>query len=183
MNKSTRKIVLAGLIAALYAALTIALAPISFANIQCRVSEALTVLPILIPEAIPGLTLGCLISNTWGLSSGVTMIWDVIFGTLATLLASVGSYLLRNKTVRIPVPVLEKSRIRVKRSQVPLLSALCPVVANAVIVGLVLSLSFNLPLLLTMLEVGIGEISAVLVGIVLLPLLQRALAGFMKGNH
>ena len=78
-----------GIIAALYAALTIALAPISYGPIQLRVSEALTILPYLTPAAIPGLFIGCLVANILG---GLG-IYDVVGGSLCTLLAAFLTYL------------------------------------------------------------------------------------------
>ncbi|MFA6866178.1 MAG: QueT transporter family protein [Clostridia bacterium] len=83
-NVATIFIAKTGIIAALYAVLTIAFAPISYGAIQCRVSEAMTLLPLFFVEAIPGLIIGCLISNIF---SGVLM--DMVFGTLATAIASV----------------------------------------------------------------------------------------------
>lgn len=145
---TTRSLCVSAVIAALYAALTILLAPISYGAIQLRVSEAMTLLPILLPQAIPGLFVGCLIANLY-----TGMLTDIIFGSLATLIAAIGTYLLRKK---------------------PLLAAACPVVSNGLIVGLTLSLSFHLPLLLTMLEVAIGEIGAVAVGMVILSGMKRA---------
>ena len=143
-----RSLCLSAVIAALYAALTLLLAPISYGPIQLRLSEALTVLPILLPQAVPGLFVGCLIANLY-----TGMLTDILFGSLATLLAAIGTYLLRKK---------------------PVLAAACPVVSNGVIVGLVLSLSFNLPVALTMAEVAIGEIGAVLLGMLLLSGMKRA---------
>lgn len=157
---STRSIALSAVIAGLYAALTILLAPISYGNIQCRISEAMTLLPVLLPQAIPGLTVGCLIANAAGLASGLTTVWDVIFGTLATLLAALCSYMTRNMTVG--------------KAKLPLVAAVWPVVFNAVIVGLVLTFSFNLPFLLTALEVGVGELVAVVLGILLIVGLRAA---------
>ena len=145
---TTRSVCLSAMIAALYAALTILLAPISYGSIQCRVSEAMTLLPILLPQAIPGLAVGCLVAN---LLSPVA-VWDVLFGTLATLIAAVGTYALRRK---------------------PLLAALCPVVANGIIVGAMLSVFYALPLWLTMAEVAVGEVAAVGLGLLLLPALRR----------
>ena len=78
-----RVLVFQALLAAVYAALTIALQPISYGPMQFRVSEALTVLPFLSPVCMVGLTLGCLIANLVG-GYGVL---DVVFGSLATLLA------------------------------------------------------------------------------------------------
>ena len=151
---NTRSLCIGAVIAALYAALTLLLAPISYGAIQCRVSEALTLLPVLLPEAIPGLTVGCLIANLIGSATP----WDVIFGTLATLLAALASYALRKRTVT--------------KLQLPLLSALMPVLSNGIIVGLVLSLTLNLPLLLTMLEVAVGEAIACALGLLLLKALK-----------
>ena len=145
---TTRSVCLSAMIAALYAALTLLLAPISYGAIQCRISEAMTLLPILLPQAIPGLVIGCLVAN---LLSPVA-IWDVIFGTLATLIAALGTYQLRKK---------------------PLLAALCPVVANGVIVGVMLAVFYALPLWLTMLEVAVGEAVAVALGFILLAALRK----------
>ena len=145
---TTRSVCLSAMIAALYAALTLLLAPISYGAIQCRISEAMTLLPILLPQAIPGLVIGCLVAN---LLSPVA-IWDVIFGTLATLIAALGTYKLRKK---------------------PLLAALCPVVANGVIVGVMLAVFYALPLWLTMLEVAVGEAVAVALGFILLAALRK----------
>lgn len=146
---TTRSITLAAVIAALYAALTLLLAPISYGDWQCRVSEALTVLPILVPQAIPGLFVGCVLANLLGPSAGIT---DIVFGSLATLIAAVGTwYFRKNRWV----------------------AAACPVIANGVIVGLVLSVAYNLPFLLTALQVAAGELLAVIVGLVLLRALDK----------
>ncbi|HPR77140.1 MAG TPA: QueT transporter family protein, partial [Candidatus Limiplasma sp.] len=74
---SAKYITLSAIIAALYAAITLLFAPISYGPVQFRISEALTLLPVLFPQAIPGLTLGCLIANLLGSATP----WDVIFGT------------------------------------------------------------------------------------------------------
>ncbi len=145
---TTRSLCVSAVIAALYAALTLLLAPISYGGVQCRLSEAMTLLPMILPQAIPGLFVGCLIANLY-----TGMITDIIFGSLATLLAAVGTFLLRKK---------------------PILAAACPILANAVIVGLVLSLASNWPIPLTMLQVGLGETAAVLVGFVILSAMKRA---------
>ena len=108
----------------------------------------MTLLPMVLPQAIPGLFVGCLIANLY-----TGMLTDIIFGSLATLIAAVGTYLLRKK---------------------PLLAAACPILTNAVIVGLVLSLTSNWPIPLTMLQVGLGETGAVLIGFVLLSAMKRA---------
>ena len=152
---TTRSLCLSAIIAALYAALTLLLAPLSYGAIQCRISEAMTLLPLLLPQAIPGLFAGCLVANLY-----TGMLTDVIFGSLATLIAAVGTYLLRKK---------------------PLLAALCPIVSNGVIVGLVLSLTQGLPLALTMLEVAVGETAAVVLGyFILLPAVRRILPNLSR---
>ena len=145
---TTRSLCVSAVIAALYAALTLLLAPISYGGVQCRLSEAMALLPIVLPQAIPGLFVGCLIANLY---TGI--LTDIIFGSIATLIAAIGTYLLRKK---------------------PILAAACPVLANAVIVGLVLSLTNNWPVPLTMLQVGLGETGAVLVGFVILNAMKRA---------
>lgn len=146
---TTRSICLAAVIAALYAALTLLLAPISYGDWQCRVSEALTVLPILVPQAIPGLFVGCILSNLLGPSAGVL---DIVFGSLATLIAAIGTWFFRkNKWI----------------------AAACPVISNGLIVGAVLSYSYNLPFLLTAVQVAAGELLAVIIGLVLLQALKK----------
>ena len=137
----------AGLIAALYTVLTCAVGAFGLANgaIQLRLSEALCVLPFFTPAAIPGLTLGCLLSN---LITGC--IWqDVVFGTIATLLGALGAAALRRLPWLLPLPT---------------------VLANTVIVPCVLAYGYRmeegLPYL--MLTVGIGEIlSAYVCGMIL----------------
>lgn len=153
---TTRSLCTSAVIAALYAALTILLAPISYGAIQCRVSEAMTLLPILMPQAVPGLFVGCLIANLYN-----GMLTDIIFGSLATLLAAIGTRALRKK---------------------PILAAACPVISNGVIVGLVIALSANLPVALTMAQVAVGEIGAVLIGFVLLGALKKSKIDLMRLN-
>lgn len=138
----------AGLIAALYTVLTLFVGSFGLANgaVQLRISEALCVLPYFTPAAIPGLTVGCLISN---LVTGC--LWqDVLFGSLATLIGALGAYFLRKLPWLVPLPT---------------------VVANTVIVPLVLAYAYmdrqGLPWL--MLSVGLGEVvSAYVCGLVLL---------------
>lgn len=110
-------------IAALYAAATLALAPLSFGPIQFRASEALTIMPLFTPAAIFGLTVGCIIANGLGAALGLTTVFDIVFGSLATLLAAVFTYLLRN----------------VKFKKIPFLAPLPPVVFNALIIGALLA--------------------------------------------
>lgn len=114
----TKYVVQAGIIAAVYAVATI-LAMVFLGNfawgpIQFRISEALTVLAALSPSAIPGLTVGCLIANLFNLSAaGALGILDVVFGSLATLLAAVWTWTFRSR---------------------PAVALLGPVITNAIIV-------------------------------------------------
>ena len=126
----------AAMIAAIYVVLTLVFAPFSYGEVQVRISEALTVLPFFTPAAIPGLFIGCLISNILG----GAIIPDIVFGSLATLLGAIFTYLLCNKTRFLaPVP---------------------PIVANVLIVPFVLRYGYQvpLPIPLMMLTVGIGEV-------------------------
>ena len=95
------------MVAALYAVLCILLAPISYAAIQVRIAEALTILPAFTPAAIPGLTVGCLLANILG----GCPIMDIIFGTLATLIGAVGTYLLRSRKTLIWMPPVVSNTI------------------------------------------------------------------------
>ncbi|MDO4389163.1 MAG: QueT transporter family protein [Eubacteriales bacterium] len=110
MNFHVKSLARAGMIAAIYAALTLIFAPISFNAVQFRISEAMTVLPMLLPEAVPGLAVGCLVANILGGAA----LPDVIGGTLATLIAAILTRILRKK---------------------PVLAMASPVVINGLIVG------------------------------------------------
>ena len=120
-SKSTVYIVQAAVIAALYAALTILqntlLPGTASMAVQFRVAEVLTILAVFTPAAIPGLTIGCVIANISSLS--VLGPYDLIFGSIASLLAAVMMYLLRNKRL----------------FKLPVASALMPALANGIIVG------------------------------------------------
>ncbi|OQX88031.1 hypothetical protein B6D60_02745 [candidate division KSB1 bacterium 4484_87] len=100
--KTTQFATRAALIGALYATLTIFLAPISFGPMQIRVSESLTVLPYLLPEAVPGLWIGCMVANIYG---GLGPI-DIFGGSLITLLAAASTFYLRRfkKPILAPLP-------------------------------------------------------------------------------
>lgn len=91
--RRTRELLLvrAALIAALYVALTVVMGYYSYGPIQVRISEALTILPIFFPESIAGLFLGCLIANVFG-GFGI---YDIIFGSLLTLVAAILTYIFR----------------------------------------------------------------------------------------
>ena len=137
---SVRYLAQAGLIAAVYVVLTLVFAPISFSAIQVRISEVLTILPIFLPSAIPGLFLGCLISNLLG--SGLILA-DIIGGSLVTLVAACLTYLLRKKS--------------------PWLAPVPPIICNALVIPFILYYGYGfvddaIPFM--MLTVGIGQVIA-----------------------
>ena len=115
MKKGTAYTVQAALIAAIYAALTYAVAPLSFGATQFRISEALTVLPVFTPAAIPGLAIGCIIANIGSPYGPI----DILLGTVATVLAALATRLTRN----------------IKIKNIPLLSFIFPTVFNGIIIG------------------------------------------------
>ncbi len=146
---SPKGLAVSAVIAAVYAALTYALAPISYGAVQFRVAEALTLLPILLPQAIPGLFVGCILANLLGGYGPV----DVIFGSLATLSAAIWTYSLR------------KNRY---------VAALPPVIINAIVVSIMLNLVAGFELWSTMGYVALGQLGAVYVlGLPLLKALER----------
>lgn len=134
MNMKTRFMVQAALISAIYVVITIAFAPISYGPVQVRISEMLTVLPFFTPAAIPGLFIGAIIANAYG---GLGII-DVVVGSSATLIAALLTYKMSRK-LWAPMP---------------------PVLVNGIIIGAMLSYLFGVPLLPTMIYVGLGQIVA-----------------------
>lgn len=163
MNQKTsvRKLARCAVIAAIYVALCMVLAPLSYGAVQVRVAEALCLLPVFGVEYILGVTLGCFLANLLG-STAI----DVVFGTLATLLACLVTYRLRN--------------VRLKGLAIP--ASLPPVVFNAVIIGIEISVFFTDPAASAPLwvlcvgngiSVGIGElISCTVLGVLLVKLIE-----------
>ena len=151
-NRTAVRVLARGaIIAALYTVLTLLLAPLSYGEVQIRFSEAMTLLPILMPEAVPALAIGCLLSNILG---GCT-IFDIVFGTLATLLAALCTRRLRERFW---------------------LAALMPVLFNGVIVGAVVHYCYApiFPLPLSMLSVAAGEaVACLIVGPLLIRVMKR----------
>lgn len=152
-HNNTKHLTQGAVIAALYVVLTLLakLFGLDSGQIQLRFSEALCILPAFLPAAVPGLTIGCLLSN---LLCG-NIFWDVLFGTLATLLGAIGTRLMR------------KNRW---------LCCLPPILANTIIVPFVLVYGYGLPgaLPFFMLTVGIGEVlSCGLLGQLLYSLLDK----------
>ena len=147
---TTKKLVQGAMIAAIYATLTIALSPISYGPMQARISEALTVLPALTPAAVPGLAVGCLVSNIIGPYGAA----DMIFGSAATLIAAFCSYKLRARLWLVPLP---------------------PVIANGLIIGGMLHFVYGVPdLAACMGWIALGElIVCYVLGYPLLKLLKK----------
>ena len=136
-NSKALMVATGGVIAAMYVVLTVIANALGLASgaIQVRFSEALTILPVFTPAAIPGLTIGCVLAN---LITGCAP-WDVVFGSLATLIGALGTWLLRKK---------------------PMLAWIPPVLSNVAIVPIVLQKVYGVPdawwyLALT---VGAGEV-------------------------
>ena len=146
---SVKKLTFGAAIAAIYAALTIFLAPISYGPLQCRISEALCILPVLSPTAVWGLFVGCLVANIFTGS-----LVDVIFGSLTTLIAAILTYKTR-KNIYIAM--------------------IFPVVLNALIVGSYLAIIYGgIPIILSMLYVGVGQaVSCYVIGIPLYKLIKN----------
>ncbi len=137
-SEKTYFIVFSAAIAAIYTVLTIIFIPISFGPIQFRISEILCILPFFTPAAIPGLFIGCLLSNF--LCGAATL--DVIFGSLATLAGAIGSYKLRKTKWLVCVP---------------------PILANTIVIPWVLRYAYGSEdlIIYAMITVGIGEILAI----------------------
>ncbi|MCC3868396.1 QueT transporter family protein [Terrisporobacter mayombei] len=152
MTNKNRKIAIVGLIAALYAVITLALGFISYGQIQFRISEILMFLPLFGKEYIIALTLGCFLANVVG-PFGVP---DIIFGTLATLISSILVYY---------TPKLIKNN-----NYTLFIASLWPTIINALIIGWELYKFFGVPFVLGFLQVGFGEF--VVITIVGLPVFK-----------
>ena len=136
-SKSKIKFITQGaLIAAMYVALTYVFQPFSFGAIQVRISEAQTILPIFTPAAIPGLFIGCLLGNLLGGASP----WDIVFGSLATLVGAVFTYMLRKKN--------------------PIFGTIPPIISNTLVIPFVLKYAYGeaMPIWLLMVTIFVGEV-------------------------
>jgi uncharacterized membrane protein len=150
-HKKTLFLTEAAVIAAIYTVLVLAFQPISFGPIQFRIAEALTILPYFTPAAIPGVAIGCFLS---AVLTGADIL-DMVFGSLATLIAAIISYQLRRNKFLVPIP---------------------PIVANALIIPWVLRYAYDVPdaIPFMMLSVGAGEVLAVgILGTMLLLALDK----------
>lgn len=126
-----RKIALSALVAAVYVSLTVTLAPISYGPMQFRVAEALTLLPFCVPESIPGLFIGCMLSNVFG---GFGLV-DIVFGSVATILAAWLTYKMPNVW----------------------LAAIPPVAVNALVVGGYLGIITEIPMFLSTSYIAVSQ--------------------------
>ena len=155
MRKDSRFLAWGGVTAALYVVLTFISSAFGLSSgvIQLRLSEALCILPCVSPAAIPGLAIGCLLANL--LTGAVAL--DVVFGSIATLLGAVGTYLLRNHRF---------------------LACLPPIVSNMIIIPIILTtayqMNFGSSFLYIVLSVGIGEfISCGVLGQLVLSVMKK----------
>ncbi len=148
---NTNKLARIALIAALYAALSLALSPLSYGAVQIRFSEALTLLPVIMPGAVIGVTVGCFVTNLVGVFTGANIlgVLDVFFGTLATFCAAVCTLRLKH----------------IRTKGLPLAAAVPPVLINAVVIGAELTFvtvgTFNTAVFLVQsLWVALGQFAA-----------------------
>lgn len=151
MNKRTLYVTQASIIAAIYVVLVFVFQYSSFGPIQFRIAEALTILPYFTAAAIPGVTIGCLLSNLLFRAD----LLDVVFGTAATFIAAYLSYQLKDNKFLVPIP---------------------PILINAIIIPWVLKFAYFEadPIPFLMLTVGAGQLlSAGVLGMVLLFSLER----------
>lgn len=163
MKQATKRVyfmVYAAAIAAIYVTLTLVFAPISFGAVQFRISETLCILPFFTSAAVPGLAIGCLLSNL--LCGAATM--DVIFGSIATLIGAVGSWMIRRHKWAVCLP---------------------PIIANTLIIPWVLRYAYGAEDLIwfSMITVGIGEILAIgVLGNLLMRALEKSKEYIFKRN-
>ena len=149
-------------IAAIYIVLCQIFQPISFRDVQVRIAEGLTILPFFTPAAIPGLFVGCFLGNL----IGGAVIWDMIFGSIATLIGALGTWKI-GKWIR--------STGRPNRTKY--LLPLPPIVSNTIIVPLILYFGYgiNVPIPIQMATVGLGEVvSCGVIGMIFLFALEKA---------
>ncbi|MDO4392881.1 MAG: QueT transporter family protein [Bacillota bacterium] len=158
-NKKVMNLTQGAMIAACYVVLCLVFEPISYGGVQVRIAEALTILPIFTSAAIPGLFVGCIIANIIG--GGIVL--DIVFGSIATLIGAIGTYMLRNRS-RWLAPV-------------------APILANTFIVPFVIYYGYGtpIPIPLLMLTIGAGEIIGCgVLGLLLAKALEKTHAGLFR---
>ena len=172
---TSRQMAISAMIAALYFALGIAFAPISFGPVQLRVAEALTMLCVFSPTAVWGVTVGCVLTNAYGVVAGAPILGpiDIVLGSAATLVAGYMSWRLRG----------------MRAFSMPVLAVLPPVLLNAVVIGGELCFAITGGLALPAwvgfgTQVGVGQLAACgLLGLALVRAFERTgLAGRLFGQ-
>ena len=163
MNQKVRNFCIIAIIGAMYCAVSLALAPLSFGNIQVRIAECLTMLPLIYAPSVYGVILGCFLTNLLGAFMGLNVLgfMDVFVGTLATALAAILTYKLRDYKIK----------------NVPIFAILMPVIFNGIIIGIELGLvlfpnAIITGSLISGIEVAIGELISVIVGYLLVKALK-----------
>lgn len=146
-NKKVQLLVINAMIAAIYAVLTILISPIAYGAIQMRLTEIIVLLACFNKKFIPGLTIGCLLAN---LASPMGM-YDICFGTLATLIACIGMYMAKNLFI----------------------GAFIGGIVNGLLVGLELYLALSLPFMINAFYVFAGEFVVLLIGAVIFKVIER----------
>ena len=139
-NDLTKKLTRTAIIAAIYAVITVAIAPLSYMGVQFRISEILVLLAVFDPLYIGGLTLGCLIANLLGPNGPM----DVLFGTLATFISVYAIYLTGK--------IINNYKAKL------FIASIWPTIINGLIVGWMLNKLYGLPLILSMGQVALGEL-------------------------
>lgn len=161
MDLTAKKITKVSIVAAIYVIITFILSSISYGPIQFRISEILILLAFINKDYIIGLTLGCLTSNLLG-PYGLA---DIIFGTLATFISAYLVYI---------TPKFIKNRYAL------FIASLWPVIINSVIIGIMLNVLSNVPLVLCMIQIAIGEFVVVSVmGVILFKILISKYKNFL----
>ncbi len=165
-SQRTRTITICAMIAALYFALGLIFLPMTFGAVQVRVAEALTLLPVFSPYGTIGVTLGCVLTNAYGVAAGADILGpiDIIIGSAATLAAALMTRRLRN----------------VRVGNIPILAPLPPVLVNAVVIGgeltFLMAGGFDLRLfLINALQVGAGQfLSCYVIGLIMVCAIEKA---------
>ena len=139
-NDLTKRLTRTAIIAAIYAVITVAIAPLSYMGVQFRISEILVLLAVFDPLYIGGLTLGCLIANLLGPNGPM----DVLFGTLATFISVYAIYLTGK--------IVKNYRAKL------LIASIWPTLFNGLIIGWMLNMLYGFPLVLSMGQVALGEL-------------------------
>lgn len=164
MTSKTKKITRIGVVAALYATITLVLGSISYVQIQFRISEVMTLLPLFGKEYILSLTIGCFLANVIG-PYGVP---DIILGTLATFIS-------------VYLVYLTGKYMKGKKGYL-IIASLWPTIVNAIIIGgVILHVLFKLPLILSILEVGFGQFVVItIIGVPLFRFLNNKYSKLLK---